>query len=240
MADMDPILDLCRRHGLFLVEDCAQAHLAELHGRRAGTGGIAATFSFYPGKNLGAYGDAGALITEDGDLAARVRRYANHGALKKHFHEIEGVNSRLDGLHAAILSAKLPHLREWNAQRREVAGWYDQALAHIPGVVRPIAREGAEHIFHLYVIRVEDRDSLAGHLRQRGVESAVHYPTALPFLPAYSRFGHRPEDFPVAHAWQSRILSLPMYPELTREMVEEVARGVREWVAIRSREKAPA
>jgi dTDP-4-amino-4,6-dideoxygalactose transaminase len=191
--------------------------------------GLAGTFSFYPGKNLGAYGDAGAIVTDDDDLARRCRAYANHGALVKHQHEIEGINSRLDGLQAAILSAKLPHLRQWTERRRVVAAAYDAALAGIEGVQIPRRRPGTEHVFHLYVIRTRNRDKLRQFLADRGIETQVHYPTALPLLPAYRRLAHRPEDFPQAHAAQDEILSLPMYAELTLTAVEAVAEAIREF-----------
>lgn len=228
-AEIDAIRTICDARGLRLVEDCAQAHFATCRGRRVGTFGDAGTFSFYPGKNLGAYGDAGAIVTDDDDLAVKVRMYANHGSLKKHDHEIEGINSRLDGLQAAVLSVKLPHVETWNARRREIARLYGELLRGCPGIELPRTRPEATHIFHLYVIRTPRRDELQRHLKERGVETAVHYPTALPFLKAYASFGHRPEDFPVAHRCQQEILSLPMYPELTPEMVAYVAAAVREW-----------
>ena len=228
-ADMDPILALAARHGLHVIEDCAQAHLATHAGRIAGTMGIAGTFSFYPGKNLGAYGDAGAIVTDDDDLARRCRAYANHGALVKHQHEMEGINSRLDGLQAAILAAKLPHLRDWTKKRQAVADVYDEALAGIDGVQVPRRRLGTEHVFHLYVIQTPHREELRRHLSERGIETQVHYPTALPFLRAYHRLGHVPADFPLAHAAQSEILSLPMYAELPLAAVHEVADAIREF-----------
>jgi dTDP-4-amino-4,6-dideoxygalactose transaminase len=228
-ADMGAILEIAARHGLHVIEDCAQAHLATHAGREAGSMGIAGTFSFYPGKNLGAYGDAGAIVTDDEHLARRCRAYANHGALVKHQHEMEGINSRLDGLQAAILSAKLPHLREWTRRRQAVARAYDEALAGIEGVEMPRRRPDTEHVFHLYVIRTRRRDDLRQYLSERGIESQVHYPTALPLLPAYRRLGHVPEDFPLAHAAQSELLSLPMYAELPLAAVREVADAIREF-----------
>ena len=226
-TDMGSVLDIAARHRLHVIEDCAQAHLATYAGRLAGSMGIAGTFSFYPGKNLGAYGDAGAIVTDDDDLARRCRAYANHGALVKHQHEIEGINSRLDGLQAAVLSAKLPHLREWTARRQAVARAYDEALAGIEGVELPRRRPGTEHVFHLYVIRTQRRDALRAYLSERGIETQIHYPTALPFLPAYRRLGYVPADFPLAHAAQSEILSLPMYAELPIGAVREVADAIR-------------
>jgi dTDP-4-amino-4,6-dideoxygalactose transaminase len=224
---MGRVTDICRRHGLKLIEDCAQAHFAEWQGRRVGTFGDAATFSFYPGKNLGAWGDAGAIVTGNAELARRCRMYANHGALVKHEHEMEGVNSRLDGLQAALLSAKLPHVAAWTAARREVARAYDRFLQGVGDLRLPRVKEGASHVFHLYVVQTARRDELKGYLAERGIETAIHYPTALPLLPAYRYLGGDAAAFPRAAAAQSRILSLPMYPELSQDMIEYVADSIR-------------
>ena len=229
-AEMDKLADLCRRHNLLLVEDCAQAHFAEDKGKKVGTFGIAGTFSFYPGKNLGAYGDAGCVITNDDELARKARMFANHGSLKKHEHEMEGINSRLDGLQAAILSVKLPHIHAWNRRRYEHAMRYNERLAGLPGIETPKVRPDATHIFHVYCIRAEQREALAAHLKEQGIETAIHYPTALPFLKAYAYLGHKPEDFPVAWQYQREILSLPMFPELTDGQLESVVSSVRTFV----------
>ena len=226
-ARMTEIAAICARNGLLLVEDCAQAHLARFAGRPVGTFGRAATFSFYPGKNLGAYGDAGAIITDDEEFAKRCRMYANHGALVKHEHVMEGINSRLDGLQASLLSAKLPHLAGWTAARRRVAAQYDAALAGIPEVTTPAVHPEATHVYHLYVIRAEGRDALRDALTAEGIECAIHYPRALPLLPAYARLGVGPADIPRAAANQSRILSLPIYPEMPARYVERVAAAIR-------------
>jgi dTDP-4-amino-4,6-dideoxygalactose transaminase len=191
--------------------------------------GTAATFSFYPGKNLGAMGDAGCLVTNDSKLAAWSELYARHGG--KGEHTIEGMNSRLDGLHAAILSAKLPHLRRWTAERQRIAARYDELFAKVPGVERPAIAAGRTHVFHLYVIRVKDRNGLQKFLNSRGVSTMLNYPRALPFYPAYSYLGHTPADFPVAHDHQDRILSLPIYPEMTDEMIRYVVDCVAEGTA---------
>jgi dTDP-4-amino-4,6-dideoxygalactose transaminase len=222
-VNMDEVMRIANKYNLPVIEDCAQSHFSEFKGKRVGTFGIAASFSFYPGKNLGAYGDAGAIITNDGALAEKCRMYARHGALEKHEHQIEGINSRLDGLQAAILSAKLPHILDWTAARIRCADSYDHLLSGIPFIVTPKRRENTKHSFHLYVIRAERRDDLAQHLKACNVETAIHYPTALPNLKAYSYLGHRPDDFPVSTAYQSQILSLPIYPELTRGQMEYVA-----------------
>jgi len=226
-ADMDAIMAIAARHKLWVIEDCAQAHLARYKGRQVGSFGNAATYSFYPGKNLGAMGDAGAVVSNDSALAERIAMLARHGGLVKHQHRIEGINSRLDGLQAAILSAKLPHLANWTAARRDAAAIYDAGLNQIEDVAIPQVAPDRAHVYHLYTIQHPRRDALAGHLNAHGVQTAVNYPTALPFLEAYSRFGHRPEQFPNAFAQQSRILSLPMFAEITPEQLEEVIDLVR-------------
>jgi dTDP-4-amino-4,6-dideoxygalactose transaminase len=226
-ADMDPILDIARKKGIWVIEDCAQAHMAEYKGRKVGTMGVAATFSFYPGKNLGAMGDAGCLVTSDARLASWSELYARHGG--KGEHTIEGINSRLDGLQAAILSAKLPHLSRWTAERRRVAARYDELLSRVPGVEIPRIAEGRTHVYHLYVIRIDDRDGLQKYLADRGISTMLNYSKALPFYPAYSRLGHVAGDFPNAHRNQGRILSLPIYPEMTDDMIRYVVESVAEF-----------
>lgn len=213
-ADMDAIMAIAKKHGLWVIEDCAQAHLARYKGQYVGTFGQAATFSFYPGKNLGAMGDAGAIVTNDTALSNRMAMFARHGGLTKGDHQIEGVNSRLDGLQAAVLSVKLAHLKGWTESRRKIATRYDELLTGISAITTPIQVDGREHVYHLYVIRHEKRDELARQLAAKGIQTVVNYPVALPFLPAYSRLQHKPEDFPNAWSNQSRILSLPIYPEL--------------------------
>jgi dTDP-4-amino-4,6-dideoxygalactose transaminase len=210
-----------------VIEDCAQAHLARYKGRMIGTFGAAATYSFYPGKNLGAMGDAGAVVTNDDALAEHMTMLARHGGLVKHQHRIEGINSRLDGMQAAILSAKLPHLNGWTQARQTAARVYDAGLNQIEDVVAPQVAPDRSHVYHLYTIKHPRRDALAAHLNANGVQTAVNYPTALPFLAAYGRLGHRPEQFPNAHRDQSRILSLPMFAEITREQQDEVIDLVR-------------
>jgi dTDP-4-amino-4,6-dideoxygalactose transaminase len=225
-ADMDPIMALARRYNLWVIEDCAQAHLATYGGRHVGTMGTVASYSFYPGKNLGAMGDAGALITNDSELAGRMAMFARHGGLTKGDHQMEGINSRLDGLQAAILSVKLQYLPAWTRKRQELAGRYSSMLGGVEGLTTPVTLPGREHVFHLYVVRHERRDALAAHLAREGVQTVVNYPTALPFLPAYSRLRHRPEDFPSAHRAQSRILSLPIFPEMSNEQLDAVVAAV--------------
>lgn len=225
-AHVGEIKQLCEKHGLYLIEDCAQSHLSEENEKIVGTFGIASTYSFYPGKNLGAYGDAGAVVTNDDSLAEKVRMYANHGALKKHEHKIEGVNSRLDSLQAAILSVKLPHLKEWTAKRIKNADLYLIGLKNTD-VIAPVVRKDTKHSFHLFVVRSNNREALKRHLETNGIQTAVHYPTALPNLPAYKYLKHLPHDFPVATKYQSQILSLPMYPELTEEQINYVCEMIK-------------
>lgn len=228
-ADMMAIMAIASRHKLWVVEDCAQAHLARYKGRQVGSFGAAATYSFYPGKNLGAMGDAGAVVTNDAVLAERMTMLARHGGLAKHDHRIEGINSRLDGMQAAILSAKLPHLAAWTRARQDAARAYDAGLNQIEDVVVPQVAPDRSHVYHLYTIRHPRRDALAAHLAAHGVQTAINYPVALPFVPAYSRYAHKAEQFPNAFADQGRILSLPMFAEITREQQEEVIRLVREF-----------
>ncbi len=223
-ADMEAIMAIAKRHSLWVIEDCAQAHLATYQGRMVGTFGNAATFSFYPGKNLGAMGDAGCLVTNDDSLASWCALFARHGGKSDHL--IEGINSRLDGLQAAVLMAKLPHLSSWTESRRRMALRYDSMLAGLGGVMTPKTGTGREHVYHLYMIRVSKRDALRSHLADRGVATVINYPRALPYYPAYSYMGHRPEDFPVAHGDQSHILSLPLFPEMSEEQMEYVAGSV--------------
>lgn len=229
---MDFISALCKKHSLHLIEDCAQSHFSVFHGTKAGMFGIASSFSFYPGKNLGAYGDAGCMITDDDALAEKLRMYARHGALKKHQHRMEGVNSRMDSIQAAILSAKLQHIHDWTAKRILHAKMYDELLAGIPEVKTPKVRPGSTHTFHLYVVCCKRRDELAEFLKKNDVETSTHYPTPLPFLPAYQYLNHRPEDFPVAHAHQQEILSLPMYPELKADEIRYVVDSIKSFYAL--------
>jgi dTDP-4-amino-4,6-dideoxygalactose transaminase len=228
-AAIDAIKEICDAHGLPIIEDCAQSHFATFAGRKTGTFGLAGTFSFYPGKNLGAYGDGGAIITNDDAFARKARLFANHGSLTKHLHEIEGINSRLDGIQAAVLKVKLDHIDEWNKARHEHGLKYNALLGDVPLLKCPRLRDKGFHIFHIYAIRAPKRDELADYLKSEGISTGIHYPTALPFMPAYRYLGHKPLDFPVAFRGQDQILSLPMYPELTDEMIEHVAKSIREF-----------
>ena len=226
-ADMGAIMAIAEKHRLWVLEDCAQAHLARCGGRSVGTFGNAAAFSFYPGKNLGAMGDAGAILTADGALAERMAMFARHGGLVKGDHRIEGINSRLDGLQAAVLSVKMRYLGAWTAARRRIAGVYDRALAGLEGLEIPVTAGGHEHVYHLYVVRCTRRDKLKQFLAERGIETAINYPVALPFLPAYARLGAKPEDFPNAYRHQSMVLSLPIFPEITEAQQGRIINAVK-------------
>ncbi len=221
-ADMPAIMQLAAKYQLKVMEDCAQAHGASIHGKKVGSFGDAASYSFYPGKNLGAYGDAGCMTTDDDALAETIRMIANHGQKGKHNHLIEGRNSRLDGIQAAILSAKLPHLEEWTTERIHNAANYTRLLRG-SSVTTPVVKEGYRHVHHLYVIKTTQREELIQLLKENEIETAVHYPTALPFLPCYANRHFQPADFPAAFANQSQILSIPLFAELTTEQIERVA-----------------
>ena len=195
-ARMDKVMDIAKRRGLWVIEDCAQAHLATFNGRQVGTFGNAATFSFYPGKNLGAMGDAGAILTGDAALADRMAMFARHGGLVKGDHKIEGINSRLDGLQAAILSVKLKYLAAWTERRREIAAQYAALLSGVPGLELPAVGAGRDPVWHLYVVAHDRRDALAAHLKAANIQTVINYPRALPFLPCYARFNHTPKDLP--------------------------------------------
>jgi len=228
-ADMNPIMEIARKHNLWVLEDCAQAHLAKYKGSQIGTFGDAATFSFYPGKNLGAMGDAGAIITNNSELAQKMAMFARHGGLKKGDHQIEGVNSRMDGLQAAILSVKLPYLKEWTRLRQSRASLYSEKLSSLDAILCPKVALAREHVWHLYVIKSEERERLREYLSEKGIPSVINYPTALPFLPAYKRFGNQPEDFPNAFSDQSRILSLPIFPELKDEEITFISKAIHDF-----------
>jgi dTDP-4-amino-4,6-dideoxygalactose transaminase len=226
-ADMDPILDIARRHNLKVVEDAAQAHGAIYKGRKIGSIGDMAGFSFYPGKNLGAYGDGGAILTNNDEWAEKARMIANHGRIDKYDHAIEGVNSRLDGLQAAILSVKLKHLPAWTEARRRNAYLYNRYLKD-SGLITPAEIPDVKAVYHLYIVRVqkESRQKLQDHLQSEGIATGIHYPIALPNLQAYAWLGHSEQDFPEATQASREIVSLPMFPELTEEHIQYVAKSI--------------
>lgn len=227
-CDMDALLEICSERGLILIEDCAQAHGAQYKGGSVGTFGHFAAFSFYPGKNLGAYGDAGAITTQDEALSIRARKIANHGRIAKYDHEFEGRNSRLDGLQAAILSAKLPHLESWTQRRIEIADCYLEKLAGIQGLTLPERKTWARQVYHLFVVRTAQRDELKNYLADLGIETGVHYPIALPKLNAYSYMGS-PDSNAFYNQTDKTLLSLPIGEHLTLDNAAVVVSAVRKF-----------
>jgi dTDP-4-amino-4,6-dideoxygalactose transaminase len=230
-AEMDEIMDIARRYNLKVLEDCAQAHGATYKGKTAGTFGDVATFSFYPSKNLGAFGDAGALVTNSDEVMTKARLIANHGQPAKYQHNLIGRNSRLDGIQAAVLSVKLPHLESWLEARRKNAETYHKLLAD-SSLPIPTAPQYSRHTYHLYVVQVPNREKVMAKLSEEGIETGLHYPIALPFLEAYADLGHQPSDFPIASSQMDKILSLPMYAELTDEQIERVCQSLKNAVAL--------
>jgi dTDP-4-amino-4,6-dideoxygalactose transaminase len=228
-ADLGRLRTLADAHGLVLIEDAAQAHGARHAGRRVGTFGRVGCFSFYPGKNLGAFGEGGCIVTDDDAIARRIRRLRDHAQDGRHHHVEIGFNTRMEGLQAAVLDAKLRHLADWNAARARHARRYHELLAGVRGLTLPTAASPEGHVWHLYVVLVHgtDRDRLREVLAGRGVATAVHYPTPVPLQPAYAHLGHRRGDFPVAEELAERCLSLPLYPELTDEQIAHVAAELR-------------
>ena len=236
-ADMDAILEIAKRYNLIVVEDACQAHGAEYFSekenrwRKAGSMGQAAAFSFYPGKNLGACGEAGAVTTNDQEIARKIRMLRDHGQSKKYYHDIEGYNGRLDAIQAGILSVKLRRLAEGNQKRRQAAKRYDEMLAGVDGIVAPHQPDWARSVYHLYVVRTQQRGLLQQHLSDANIDTGIHYPVPLHLQKAYEGFGYRPGDFPVTEAVASEILSLPMYPQLSEESQKRVIREVCEFLA---------
>jgi dTDP-4-amino-4,6-dideoxygalactose transaminase len=229
-ADMRAIVEIASRHGLPVLEDAAQAHGAEEDGRRVGTLGHAATFSFYPAKNLGAVGDGGMVVSNDAAFVARVRQIANHGGgAHKYDNLVVGTNSRLDTMQAAVLRVKLRHLDGWNRERRERAAAYSKALDDVPSVVLPRERAGARSAWHLYTIRTPDRDGIQAHLKSRGISTAVHYPRPIHLQPAMAAAGGKPGDLPVSESLCREVLCLPLYPELPFDAIARIAAEVRSY-----------
>lgn len=232
-APVDELMTLAERHGLFVLEDAAQAHGAILDGRRVGARAHATAFSFYPSKNLGALGDGGAVVTSDAGLAAGIRRLRNYGSEEKYLHAVEGVNSRLDELQAAFLRVRLPRLDADNDARRRLAKAYDDALAGIPGLTLPVEATPARHVYHLYVVRTAAREDLQQRLRTAGIESLIHYPVPCHLQPAFEGLGHRAGDFPLTEQLAREVLSLPLWPGMTPVGVEEVSSAIRAWQGTR-------
>jgi dTDP-4-amino-4,6-dideoxygalactose transaminase len=241
-ADMDPILQIADEYGLIVIEDACQAHGAEYFSTRknrwmkAGSMGVAAAFSFYPGKNLGACGEAGAVTTNDPAIAARICMIRDHGQSKKYYHSIEGYNGRLDTLQAGLLKVKLAHLHQWNAQRQANAARYDALLSDMAEVGLPLQADWAKSVYHLYVVRIDDREDIMSYLNGQRIGTGIHYPIPLHLQDAYRHLGYREGDFPVSEKLAPQILSLPMYPQLSAEQQQVVVRGVQEAINL-GREK---
>lgn len=229
-AQMDELKELCRDRNLRLIEDAAQAHGAEYKGQRVGAIGDAACFSFYPSKNLGGYGDGGAVVTNDERITEKVRMLRNHGRHEKYLHEIEGYNSRLDALQAAILSVKLKYLNGWSEKRRQHARYYDKLLSSVEKVTTPKVLDGVKSVYHVYAIRVKDRDLLRKKLKEENIDTGVHYPVPLHLQPALAYLGLGKGSFPMAEEAASTVLSLPLYPEMTNEQIETVVDAVKQHV----------
>ena len=211
-----------------MIEDCAQAHFAEFNKKKVGTFGIAGTFSFYPGKNLGAYGDAGGIITEDTNFAEKCEMIANHGGLKKHHHAIDGINSRMDGMQASILSVKLKYINQWTDNRRKLARRYNELLKDTE-IITPSELDNYKHVYHVYCVKSQNRNELKRYLHENGVASAIHYPTPLPLLPVYEDLSYSVDDFPIASSNQNKILSLPMFPEMTEHQQNKVVDVIKKF-----------
>jgi dTDP-4-amino-4,6-dideoxygalactose transaminase len=237
-ADMDPILQIAEEFGLIVIEDACQAHGAEYFSARknrwmkAGSMGVAAAFSFYPGKNLGACGEAGAVTTNDPALAAKIRMIRDHGQSKKYYHAIEGYNGRLDTLQAGMLKVKLAHLSQWNAQRRANAARYDALMSDMAEVGMPQQADWAKSVYHLYVVRVDDREDVMAYLNGQKIGTGIHYPIPLHLQDAYRHLNYQKGDFPISERLAPQILSLPMYPQLTAEQQQIVVRGLQEAIRL--------
>jgi len=229
-ADMDPILEIAHKHQLAVIEDACQAHGALYKGRPAGSMGVAGCFSFYPGKNLGAFGDAGAVVTADANMAQTMRMLREHGQSRKYYHDMEGYTGRLDAIQAAVLRLKLRRLADWNRARRANAARYTQQLAEVPGVTVVAEAAYAQSVYHLYVILVDDRDGLQAFLTEKGVGTNLHYPLPLHLQKAYAHRGFKKGDFPVSERTAARLLSLPMFAELSHEQINYVVDCIKEYM----------
>jgi dTDP-4-amino-4,6-dideoxygalactose transaminase len=230
MADMGPIIDIARKHNLFVVEDASQAHGALYQGKPAGSLGDVGCFSFYPGKNLGAYGEAGGVTTNDAALADKMRMYRDHGSSKKYYHQVVGWNARMDGFQGAVLSVKLKYLPQWNEARRKNAALYNKLFAGVDSIITPTEMDYGKHVYHVYALRVKNRDELIAKLNEKGVGTNVHYPLPIHLQNAYAFLGLKPGSYPVAEKCASEFISLPMYAELTEEQIRYVADAVKECI----------
>ncbi|MDC0552989.1 DegT/DnrJ/EryC1/StrS family aminotransferase [Methylophilaceae bacterium] len=228
-ADMDPIKNIAEKYNLWILEDCAQSHLAKYKNKMVGTIGVAGSFSFYPGKNLGAMGDAGAIVTNDDILAEKMRKFSRHGGLSKGLHDIEGINSRMDGIQAAVLNVKLRYLSDWTRNRQAIALKYLHIIRPRKDISLPLVEAYAEHVWHLFVIKSNQREALMKFLNENGIATVINYPIALPFLKAYQRMLKKPDDFPSAFFNQSKILSIPIYPGMTEQQITYVGSKVNQF-----------
>ena len=228
---MEPILAIAKKHGLYVVEDACQAHGAEYKGKKAGSIGVTGCFSFYPGKNLGAYGEGGAVVTNDDALAAKMKMFRDHGQAKKYYHDIIGWNARLDGIQGAILNVKLKYLPAWNDARRKHAKDYTTGLSAVKDVIVPQEADYARHVYHIYAIRVKDRDKLMAYLGEKGISCGIHYPVPVHLQKAYSFLQKGEGSFPVAEKCASQYISLPMFAELTDEQVAYVVEQIKGYYA---------
>jgi dTDP-4-amino-4,6-dideoxygalactose transaminase len=232
MAEMDSIMKIACANHLFVIEDACQAHGAEYKGRRAGSIGDAGCFSFYPGKNLGAYGEAGAVVTNNANLAEKMRMFRDHGQKKKYYHSMIGWNDRMDGLQGAVLSVKLKHLPTWNKTRRKNAQLYDELLSDVNCVVTPVEADAAKHIYHIYAIRVHNRDALMSALAEKDIHCGIHYPIPAHLQDAYRFLGYKEGSFPVAERYADELVSLPMFPELSQEQIEWVSEEIKNFLEV--------
>jgi dTDP-4-amino-4,6-dideoxygalactose transaminase len=231
MANMQPILDIAKKHGLFVIEDASQAHGAEYNGKRAGSLGDAGCFSFYPGKNLGAYGEAGAVVSNNAKAVEIMRMFRDHGQKQKYYHGMVGWNARMDGFQGAVLSVKLKHLPAWTEARRAHAKKYNELLANVSGVTLAKEQNWAKHVYHIYPIFVEKRDELMKYLGEKGIATGIHYPIPLHLQEAYQELGYKAGQFPIAEHLAARQVSLPMFAELNDEQIEYVVSEIKQFMA---------
>jgi dTDP-4-amino-4,6-dideoxygalactose transaminase len=229
-ADMDPIMAIAKNHDLFVIEDAAQAHGAEYKGQKAGSIGHAAAFSFYPGKNLGAYGEGGAVTTNSDKVKEFVRQYRDHGSSEKYIHEFEGHNMRMEGFQGAILGVKLNYIEKWTEARRQHAAYYTELLSNVEGIKTPKEFPDTRHVYHLYMVRVKEREGLQQYLNEHSISSGFHYKYPLHLQKAYSYLNYQQGDFPVTEQVMNEIISLPMFPELNNEQIEYVVENIRNFL----------
>ncbi len=228
-AEMEKIMEIAGKHNLYVIEDCSQAHLSEFKGKKVGNFGIIGTFSFYPGKNLGAYGEAGAVVTNDEELYSKMLRFRQHGSVEKYIHESEGHNYRMEEIQAGVLNVKLKYINKWTEQRRKAAKYYyDRLKLFEPElVITPYCPEYIKHVYHLFIVRVKNRSNLMKYLSEKDIQTALHYPLPLHMQKAYSYLNYKKGDFPIAEKCCDEILSLPMYPDITEEQVDFVCSSIQ-------------